>query len=245
MNNKFTKPEAFTDWDGQLERMRAGGRDVKAFFTRRLRTSGYFVPRSPSGKGFCLLATQKNELFLPAFTSEGEFGKWKEPSGGASLLPFDMLHHIVVDDAKLRGVVINPFGKSLVLRRDDLTATENLVTGMTHERADHHTGRMIIAAAKYNPELARTFAAALESSGMNVREAYILITRQEHEPKSHLLFLIDFDGDNKLLFPHVAKAVGPHMKKGANFELLKASSSMLEIARRKAVPVWPVMGKTH
>jgi DNA-binding PucR family transcriptional regulator len=30
------------------------------------------------------------------------------------------------------------------------------------------------------------------------------MTRQEHEPKFHPLFLIDFDGDNKLLFPHVA-----------------------------------------
>jgi hypothetical protein len=29
-----------------------------------------------------------------------EIDKWKQLSGGASLLPFDMLHHIVVDDAK-------------------------------------------------------------------------------------------------------------------------------------------------
>jgi hypothetical protein len=139
MNDKDTKPEVFADWDEQLERMRAGGRDVRAFFTRRMRTSGYFVPRPPGGKGLSLLATQKKELFLPAFTSEDEFDKWKEPSGGASLLLFDILHHIVVDDAKLCGVVINPFGRSLVLRRDDLTATENLVTGMTHECATRET----------------------------------------------------------------------------------------------------------
>jgi hypothetical protein len=31
MNNKYTKPEAFADWDEQLERMRAGGRDAIIF----------------------------------------------------------------------------------------------------------------------------------------------------------------------------------------------------------------------
>jgi hypothetical protein len=237
-------PETFTDWDEQLERMRAGGRDVKTFFTRRLRASGYFVPRLSTGKGFCLLATQKNELFLPAFTSKNEFDKWKEPSGGASLLPFDMLHHIVVDDARLCGVVINPFGRSLILRRNDLAVTETLTTGMSHERANH-TGKVIMGTANYTPALARSFVGALKTGNMNVREAYILTARGEHEKTPHLLFLMDFDGDNKLLFPHVAKAVGPHMKKGASFELLKASPAMLGAARRKAVPVWPVTGRIH
>ncbi|MDR1136059.1 MAG: SseB family protein [Clostridiales Family XIII bacterium] len=106
--------EDFKDWDEQLGYMRAGGRDVRAFFTRRMRSSSYFVPRSPEAKGFSLLATQKNELFLPAFTSEDEFGKWTSPNGGASSLPFDMLQHIVVDDSRLCGVVINPFGRALI-----------------------------------------------------------------------------------------------------------------------------------
>jgi hypothetical protein len=39
------------------------------------------------GKGLSVLASQKDEFFLPAFTSEGEFGKWAAPHGGRLFCP--------------------------------------------------------------------------------------------------------------------------------------------------------------
>jgi hypothetical protein len=69
-------------------------------------------------------------------------------------------------------------------------------------------------------------------------EAFILQTRQEHEPAPHLTFLIDFNCDRKQLFPAVAKAIQPHMKAGTNFELLKATFAILQIARGAAAPVY-------
>jgi hypothetical protein len=228
----------FADWNEQLRRARTNGGDARAFFTRRLRAAQYFVPRRQGGNELSLLATQENKYFLPAFTSEDEFVKWTQPSNGFAVLPFEMLHHIVVDNPKLCGVVINPFGLSLILNRAALAETESAATGMSHELAEHK-GKMFIETAKYRPELARAFAAALKSSGMNVRKAYILMTRQEHDPKGHLLFLIDFSGDNKLLFPHIAKAVKPYIGPGAKFELLRATPATLNIARRKALPIRP------
>jgi hypothetical protein len=229
----------FEAWDEQIKRQRenAGG-DERAFFIRRVHAASYLVPRAPDGKGLALLATQGGEMFLPAFTSEDEFGKWTGPSGGATLLPFETLHGIVVDDPKLHGVVINPFGPVLLLRRADLAATENAATGMTHRRVDHAGGRMIVEAARYPASLARAFADALKKRPEDISEAYILTARQEHEPKPHLLFLIDFSGDRKLLFPPIAKALQPHMKHGTEFELLKASTPLLRIARQKAQPVF-------
>jgi hypothetical protein len=237
MGEDSFRPNLFDDWDAQLKSMRAGGNDVRAFFRRRLRAASYLVPCRPDGKSLSLLATQNNELFLPAFTSETEFGKWMQPHGGMSALSFETLHHIVVDDLNLSGVVINPFGASLILRRGKLAAMESAATGMTHERVTH-TGKLVFGTAKYPPALARAFVAALKSSGMEVLEAYILMVRQEHEAKPHLLFLIDFKGDRKLLFPVVARAVQPHIQPGSNFELLKADLTALAAARKKALPVY-------
>ncbi|MDR2354860.1 MAG: enhanced serine sensitivity protein SseB [Clostridiales Family XIII bacterium] len=237
MDENVFRPNPFDDWEAQLKNMRAGGSDVRAFFRRRLRASTYLVPCRPDGKGLSLLATQNNELFLPVFTSKTELGKWMQPHGGVATLPFEMLHHIVVDDVNLSGIVINPFGASLILRRSKLTAIENAATGMTHERVTH-TGRLIFETGQCPAALVRDFTAALKNSGMEVFEAYILMARQEHETRPHMLFLIDFKGDRKRLFPAVAQAVQPHMKTGSNFELLKADTATLAAARKKSAPVY-------
>ncbi|MDR2296116.1 MAG: enhanced serine sensitivity protein SseB [Clostridiales Family XIII bacterium] len=241
MDGNAFRPNPFDDWDVQLKNMRTGGSDVRAFFRRRLRASSYLVPRRPDGRALSLLATQNNELFLPAFTSEDELGKWAQPHGGMSALSFEMLHHIVVDDLNLAGIVINPFGASLILRRSKLTAIESAATGMMHERIAH-TGRMIFETGQCPAALVRDFTAALKNSGMEVFEAYILMARQEHEAKPHMLFLIDFRGDRKLLFPAVARAVQPHMAAGSNFELLKANTATLAAARKKSAPVYQRRG---
>jgi hypothetical protein len=224
----------FDDWDEQLAAARGGG---NADFTRKLRASSYLAPRRPEGIGLSLLSTQYGEWFLAAFTSEVQFAKWSYPHGGAEVVTFELLHGIVTDDVNLAGIVINPFGMSLILRPETLSAIENSATGMTHERVEHR-GALILGAAKYPPVLASAFASALKSSGMEVFEAYILAARQEVRAKPYLLFLIDFDGDRKILFPRVAGAIHPHMKLGSNFELLKANSALLELARKTAAPVF-------
>jgi hypothetical protein len=237
MKDNRTAFSGFADWEAQLKLMREGGPDVRAFFIRRVYASKYLVPRQAERKGLALLSTQDGELFLPAFTSESGFGKWSRPHSGAAVLSFEMLHHIVVDDPALRGVVINPFGAQLLLYRGDLLEIEKAVTGMAHERAEHK-GRIFIETARCPAELARAFKDALKNSGVEVLEAYILAARQEYEEKPHLLFLIDFHGDRKILFPLVAKGVQPYMKKGTDFELLKATPLTLQIARGKTAPAY-------
>ncbi|MDR1329388.1 MAG: enhanced serine sensitivity protein SseB [Oscillospiraceae bacterium] len=228
----------FDNWDAELQAMRDGGEpEQRAFFTK-LRASKFFVPVSPlEGKGISLLSTPCGELFIPAFTTSVELQKWERREDGIAVRTFETLHHIVTDDPKLTGIAVNPFGDQLVLYRRDLAIAEDAATGMTHERVEH-TGRLIATAAKYAPALARAFSDALKNSGIECFEAYILQTRQEHEPEPHLTFLIDFNGDRKLLFPAVAKAIQPHMKAGTSFELLKATFATLQIARDAAAPVY-------
>ncbi|MDR1322552.1 MAG: enhanced serine sensitivity protein SseB [Gracilibacteraceae bacterium] len=209
--------------------------ETKAF-VEKLWAADYLVPEKPGGKGFALLAAQEETLFLPAYTSEKEIARRQGPRGRRAVLRLAMLHHIVVDDPRLSGVVINPFGVSLVLRRADLLTIEQTVTGMTHARVEHR-GQAFLSPARCSPALTEAFTAALENSGMNVAEGYILTARAQEETP-HLLFLIDFRGDRKLLFPRIADALRPHMPPGAMFELRQASPALLGAARQVALPVY-------
>lgn len=148
-----------------------------------------------------------------------------------------MLHHIIVDDLRLAGLVINPFGNQVILPRASLAVIESSATGMTHERVDNRE-RLVLGKAPSAPAMRAAFVDALRNSGMEVSEAYILTARLPEENTPHLLFLIDFNGSRKLLFPLVAKAVHPYMKKGAKFELLKTSPNLLDKARRMSKPVY-------
>ncbi|MDR2421086.1 MAG: enhanced serine sensitivity protein SseB [Oscillospiraceae bacterium] len=237
MTDSITGFAPFDDWDESFKRMTEGGEAERAEFFRRLRRSMFLVPQSLEGNGLSLLSTQHGELFLPAFTTSGEFRKWERHEDGATVRTFEVLHGCVTDDERLAGIVINPFGGQLVLKRQDLDGLENAATGMTRERVEHR-GRLTLEAAKYAPGLAKAFSAALKDSGMEVFEAYILAARQEDGETPRPLFLIDFNGDRKTLFPRVARAVQPHMKAGDKFELLKADYALLEAARAKAEPVY-------
>jgi hypothetical protein len=217
--------------------MLKGDSSARATIFTRLRASVFMAPIPPDGKGLSLLSTQHGELFIPAFTTSAEFRKWERVEDGATIRSFEALYGCVTDDPRLAGIVINPFGNQLVLKHRELAEIENAATGMTRERVEHRE-KLILEAVKYTPELARAFADSLKGSGMDVFEAYILSARGESEKTPHLLFLIDFNGDRKLLFPYVARAVQPHMKVGTNFELLKASLETLEEARAKAPPVY-------
>jgi hypothetical protein len=141
----------FDNWDPELKTMRGGDAAAQSAFFTKLRASSFLVPVSPlEGKGISLLSTQQGELFIPAFTASPEFQKWEKREDGAAVQQFEALHHIVTDDPKLTGIVINPFGNQLILTRRDLAFAENAATGMTHERVEH-TGKMIAEAAKYAP----------------------------------------------------------------------------------------------
>ena len=239
MKNKFVF-EQHGDWAGQLTLMRGGGPEAQSAFVARLRSSLFYVPLAPDGKGVALLgANGKDKLFIPAFTAMDEFKAWMGRGESAAVRDFDALNGLVIDDSKISGIVINPFNEQyqLVLTRENLKEIENTATGMTAERVDH-TGKTVIEAAEYTKALARSFAEALQTSDMEVFEAFILTARQEHEKKPHLMFLIDFNGDRRRLFPMIARAIQPHMKQGTQFELMKATFGLLAQARSKAAAVY-------
>ncbi|SHI14942.1 SseB protein N-terminal domain-containing protein [Sporobacter termitidis DSM 10068] len=236
MEQKFTNPgdELFR----RYEELQSNPNSAKFLcFCQTLLKSAMLVPRHAEGKGLSILSDQKGGNFIPAFTSREDYGKWIFPTGGEANISFSMLSNTVVDDARLGGIVINPFGRQIILRRENLQMIRRATTEMTVNRVDH-TEKMIFEDTRdYPPKLPEALARAL-SRRPEVCEAYILSAREEYEEEPHLLFLIDFDGDRKLLFPYVADIIRPYMKKDVSFELLKATYTTLLAAREKAKPIY-------
>ena len=226
------------DWQNGISAIRQGNEAEMAPFFERLTFTPLLIPRSKDKKGVALLATQDEKFFIPAFTDNNEYCKWL---GGetASLCSFVFLRGMVTDDKRLEGIVINPFNPQfqLLLPRQMLNQIENSTTGMTVERIDHE-GKTLLDKAECPPKLLQSYIQALDKSGLEIFEAYILMARQEHEDKPHLMFLIDFNGDRKRLFPQIAQALQPHLQKGTQFELMKANRRLLAAARAKTSPVY-------
>ena len=195
------------------------------------------VPRHVNGKGLSILHTQHKDSFIPAFTSQQELSAWAFPRGEVVPYAFPALNHMVVDELRLSGIVINPFGKMIFLPRKQLQEIMNATTNMTVNHVVHE-GKVILEKAKNVPSQLPAALIRGLARKPEVYEAYILSAREETDSAPHMLFLIDFDGDRKLLFPYVVEIIKPHMKKGATFELAKATYFTLHAAREKVEPVY-------
>lgn len=209
----------------------------RRFFTE-LKSACFSVPCNKENNRIAVLNTPENEAFLPAFTTMEEFAKWLFSSAKATILPFETLKHIVIDNPEhLSGIVINPFGKALFLRHQQLAEIDAWTEGMSVKRTDHRGRLHLKATADYPVGLPKALA-DLFRTRQDVRRAWILSAQGEDEVAPHKLFVIDFDGDRKALFPLVAKAVQPFMKPGESFELIKADVGLLKVAQANAKPVY-------
>ncbi len=210
----------------------------RLLFFRELKSAQFLVPCRGDDSNIAVIRTPDAEAFLPAFCSAEELDKWQFPLDKVSVLPLDALKHIAIDNPeKLAGIVINPFGKTLFLRHPQLKEIDSFSEGMTLARMDHKGRLEIRATADYPTGLPKALAQLFKNKA-EVSRAWIMLAREEGEARFHKLFVIDFDGDRKLLFPLVAKAVQPFMRPGESFELMKADLRLLQAAQSKAEPVY-------
>lgn len=223
-----------------VERMRDNPTpEGKLHFFKELKAARFLVPcRGETDGGICVLNTAEQEAFLPAFCSADELEKWRFPLDKVQVFPLDGLKHIVVEHpVQLAGVVINPFGKALFLRHPQLSEIDSFAEGMTIARTDHKRKLELRATRNYPVGLPGALAGLLRQRA-EVYRAFLLLAREEGEAPFHKLFLLDFDGDRKELFPLVARAVQPFMNPGESFELVKADFELLQRAEAISAPVY-------
>lgn len=197
----------------------------------------FLVPCKDDGSDLGVLNNQKGEIFLPAFTDKSEIRSGFFSAGNFVALSLEQLHHIVIDLPKIDGIIINPFGKALPLKRPQLDEIKAEMRGMTVRRIDHSVPYKIEPMAIYPKGLAEAFDEVL-SGISSVRKAWIVMACATEDTPPHKLFVIDFDGDRKEIFPKVAERVKPFMAAGESFELIKAGGNLLKEVSKRALPVY-------
>ena len=76
---------------------------------------------------FNVLTTDDNKIYLPAFTDLEELSKWGIPADMDTItLNFDNYVEIILENANIEGLVINPFGDSYILSREWLKELKDM-----------------------------------------------------------------------------------------------------------------------
>ena len=93
----------------------------KRQFFKELKDAQLLVPYQGDTMNVAALHNSAGEILLPAFTSPYELTREHTAWDSIGVMTLDDLKHIIIDlPAAVSGVVLNPFGKALVLRRPQL-----------------------------------------------------------------------------------------------------------------------------
>ncbi len=207
-------------------------------FFQQLKQANLLVPYRGKPQNLALIINPEKEAFLPAFTCVEEFDESRFPDCGLIVLHLPALRHVVLDQPKqVVGIALNPFGKAVLLRQKELEMIDSATEGMTLRRTEHAQPPEITALHNCPvglPTALNTFFRGRPE----VYRAWILAARQPEEKAPHKLILIDFDGDNKLLFPQVARIIRPFLCPGESFELMKADFKFIQLAQNAAKPFY-------
>lgn len=207
-------------------------------FFRKLKNARLLTPCRGKIDNVLIMNTREGDAFLPAFTSQEEMMRQDCPAPNAAAVRLDDLKHILTDSRqKLMGIAINPFGKALLLTEKNLAEIDYFTEGMTLNRVDHNKPLLLTRLKEYPKGLPKAMLQFFRRHN-EVRKVWLLSAQVNIGFPSYLLFLIDFDGDNKDLFPAVAKAVQPYLSPGTSFELLKADPQNMAEAASKSLPIY-------
>jgi len=206
-------------------------------FFKELKSARFLVPCKGGAHNFAIMNTPEKEAFLPGFSCADELQKGSFPCEDVVVLSFEALKNTVIDQPPLTGIALDPFGKVLLLRRPQLAEIDSATEGMTLKRTDYDKPQLLDICRDYPAGLPAALS-HLFNTRPEVYRAWILSARRDLTENPHKLFVLDFDGDRKLLFPSVAKVVESFMRPGESFELMKADYSLLQRAQDLAVPVY-------
>ncbi|MGN0734090.1 MAG: enhanced serine sensitivity protein SseB C-terminal domain-containing protein, partial [Emergencia sp.] len=196
------------------------------------------VPYQNDTKNVAALHSSEGEILLPAFTSQYELTREQTAWDNIGVMVLDDLKHIIIDlPAEVTGVVLNPFGKFLILRRAQLAEIDKEIEGMTLQRTDHPLPQILSPLKSYPIGIVEALGHFFEKN-QGVTRAWILAARPDYKTPPHKLFVIEFFGDRRVLFPQVAKVIEPFMKPGESFELMKADRDLAREAGEKTAPIY-------
>ena len=196
-----------------------------------LKTSDFLVYSRGQGR-VSVLNDQKKQAFVAAFTSREELDKWPFERTQVEVMTFTALQKLVEQAAKLDGLVIDPFGRALHLSRGHLADIEHTL------RAANPPKELKMRGTRDYPIGLPIAVRELCESHPEVYRVWLMAARSEGDTEDHKLFVVDFDGKQEDLFPHLAKAVRLYLRQGEQVEMRKADITLLRIAEQAAKPIY-------
>lgn len=180
-----------------------------------LRGDGTAIFRRGALMQIPMLTTRDEKHFYPAFTDWEELGKWQSVTSPPKtlILSFDDYADMVDRGADVDGVVINPFGDSLVLDRLLLTHLKTQKDLNTKGVAQHVMEKettVLLGEPKDYPALMVTAISDYLREQPAVRRAWLRLMIRGSE-QSYLI-VAEFTGNKDAVFGGIANAARPHMK---------------------------------
>ena len=196
-----------------------------------LKTSEFLVYTRGQGR-VSVLNDQQKRAFIAAFTCREEMDKWPFDRTQVAVMPFTALQKLVEREAKLDGLVINPFGRALHLSRGHLDDIRRTL------RAANPRKELKMRATRDYPIGLPIAVRELCEKHPEVYRVWLLAARGDNETEDHKLFVVDLDGQPGELFPAFVQAVRLYLRQGEQVEMLKADIRLVRIAEQAAKPIY-------
>lgn len=206
-------------------------------FFLQMKAAEFLVPCSSDGKQLAVISNQNRELFLPAFTEQSEVKKENFPDAAYTVLTLDQIHSVILDAPEVKGVVFDPYSIALPFQRSQLKEIQSATEGLSVEMIQHKKPLIIKPRKRPEPKLTKALAGFFDGNG-RVHRAWLVSARSEEKGAEHRLFVIDFDGDRRDLFPKLAEVIKPHMSAGESFELMKAEGDVMKSIEGRIMPFY-------
>ena len=171
------------------------------------------------------LMNGQGENFLPAFFSRGsQTGCFADEKFAE--FDFSRLRDIFIElDGSAGGLVIEPFTKNIVIRKEDFEKYDSITKGMTVQRNDH-IGTTKLQPARNLPKGLREAVCDFCFGEIGINALWAFRAKGENERRPHLMLSIDFYGSKFDLFPRLAEIVKPFMQPGESFELIERNPNI-------------------
>ena len=196
-----------------------------------LKTSA-FLTFSSGPDRVAILNNKQKESLIPLFTCREELEKWPFQRGPIAEVTFAAMQRVVDNNARLDGIVVNPFGKALFLRRSHLTDMEAVLRAATPRR------ELKMKATRDYPMGMPIAVRELMEQHPEVYRVWLLAARSDNDTVDRKLFVVDLDGEPSKLFPQLAQAVRLYLREGEGVEMMKADIKLLRAAEAAARPIY-------
>lgn len=196
-----------------------------------LKISTFLVYTRGPGR-VCVLNNNQKQAFIAAFTSREELEKWPFDRTEVAEMRFTALQKLVEGEAKLDGIVIDPFGKALHLTRGHLGDIEQTLRAVSPRKG------LKMRATRDYPIGLPLAVGELCRNRPAVYRVWLLEAHADTDTRDHKLFVVDFDGQPKDLFPQLAQAVRLYLRQGEQVEMMKADLNLLRAAEQAGRPIY-------